>query len=73
MSQQELYLYRIQVEGEEKTFHLVVVASSDEKAFDTAEKELERYMLVSPKVKEWLLLEKKRIRSGAGYVIDPTV
>ncbi|SFI61816.1 DUF3906 family protein [Thermoflavimicrobium dichotomicum] len=71
--QEELFLYRVQVKEETKgTMYIVVLAPSDEKAFAFAEQELERHMIVTPKVKEWLLLEKRRVHSGSGYVIDPT-
>ncbi|MBA4492780.1 DUF3906 family protein [Paenactinomyces guangxiensis] len=66
-----MYLYRLEAEVEEKgIYHIIVLAPSDEKAFDYAEKELERYTIATPEVKEWVLEEKKRVRSGAGYVIE---
>lgn len=67
-----MFLYRLQVEEEQRgIIHIIVLSSSDEKAFVAAEKQLERSSLVTPRVKEWLLLEKKRIHEGSGYVIDP--
>jgi hypothetical protein len=71
VSDQELYLYRLRAEVEgNKTYHVIVLSPSEEKAFDQAEKELERYTIATPKVTEWALEEKKRVRSGAGYVIE---
>ncbi|MGA9173352.1 MAG: DUF3906 family protein [Thermoactinomyces sp.] len=69
--EKELYLYRLTAEGEEgKQYTIIVVSPTDEKAFHDAEKELERQILVTPAIKEWHLIEKKRIRSGSGYVLE---
>lgn len=71
MSEQELYLYRLRAEVEGKgAYQVIVLSPTDEKAFDHAEKELERYTIATPKVTEWSLEEKKRVRSGNGYVIE---
>jgi len=68
MKDRELYLYRLTAEGEEAAYHVVVLAKGDEHAFEQAEKELERYTIAPPRVKEWVLEEKKRVRDGTGYV-----
>ncbi|AUS09712.1 DUF3906 domain-containing protein [Laceyella sacchari] len=67
---QELYLYRLKAELKDGDTHAVVVLSTgDEQAFTHAEKELERYLIATPDVREWTLEEKKRVRPGSGYVL----
>ncbi|MBA4543633.1 MULTISPECIES: DUF3906 family protein [Thermoactinomyces] len=67
----ELYLYRLTAAGGEgKQYTIIVVSPTDEKAFQDAEKELERQVLVTPVISEWNLIEKKRIRPGSGYVLE---
>jgi hypothetical protein len=69
--EQELYLYRLFAETVEgKRYAIIVLSSSDEKALDHAEKELERHTIETPTTKEWALVEKKRVRSGTGYVLE---
>jgi hypothetical protein len=66
-----LFLYRLSVVTEEGETHtIVVLAENDETAFGAAEKEWERHFLVPPKVAEWALEEKRRAKSGSGYVIS---
>lgn len=68
--QQELYLYRLKADVQDKGVHHLVVVSSDEaSAFDHAEKELERYTISTPEVTEWSIEEKKRLHLGSGFVI----
>ncbi|MBN2908860.1 DUF3906 family protein [Polycladomyces sp. WAk] len=69
-----LFLYRLSVVTEEGETHtIVILAEDDETAFSTAEKEWERHFLVPPKVAEWALEEKRRAKTGSGYVISGNV
>lgn len=69
MSKQELYLYRFKVElVKSQTLDLVVLAATDEQAFDSAAAELERSCFPAPTAAEWVIEEKKRVRRGVGYV-----
>lgn len=66
----ELYLYRLIAEKEQTgAYTVVVLAPTEEKAFEYAEKELERYTIKLPAIKEWVIEEKKRVRQGTGYVL----
>jgi hypothetical protein len=66
----ELYLYRLVAEKEpDGSYTVIVLAPTEEKAFEYAEKELERYTIKTPAVKEWVIEEKKRVRQGTGYVL----
>ncbi|MDN4593748.1 DUF3906 family protein [Polycladomyces subterraneus] len=66
-----LFLYRLSVVTEDGETHtIVVLAEDDETAFSAAEKEWERNFLVPPKVAEWALEEKRRVKSGSGYVVS---
>ena len=70
MTKQELYLYRLTAElAIGKTIDVVVIATSDESAFDYAMQELERAWLPTPVVHEWFIEEKKRMRRGVGYAL----
>ncbi|MFS8631651.1 MAG: DUF3906 family protein [Bacillales bacterium] len=67
---QELYLYRLVAEKEQTgVYNIIVLAPTEEKAFEYAEKELERYTIKPPVIKEWVIEEKKRVRQGTGYVL----
>lgn len=67
----ELYLYRLVAEKDPTGFyHVIVLATSDEKAFENAEKELERFTIKTPVIKEWVIEEKRRVREGTGYVLQ---
>jgi hypothetical protein len=70
-SESSLFLYRLSVVTEKGETHtIVILAEDDETAFGAAEKEWERHFLVPPKVTEWALEEKRRAKTGSGYVIS---
>ena len=62
-------LYRFEAVLENSIVPIVVVAESEEKAFNMAEIELEKHFLPLPEVKEISLFEKKKIRKGGAFVI----
>ncbi|MVO98511.1 DUF3906 family protein [Paenibacillus lutrae] len=68
-----MFLYKIEMELQEGLSYLIVAADSDEKAFEAVEGHLIRHFTVAPEVKEAAIVEKKRLNSGAGYVIETSV
>ncbi|WP_110113706.1 DUF3906 family protein [Bacillus sp. CGMCC 1.16541] len=64
-----MHLYRFEVTIEEQVIYVVIVANSDEHAFELVDIELEKHYLKMPNVKETVLYEKKRIRGGTGFVL----
>ncbi|ARK29444.1 DUF3906 family protein [Halalkalibacter krulwichiae] len=63
-------LYRFEVELEDTSVEVIVAASADEVAFDTAEKEVEKNYLKLPIISSITLLEKKPIKKAVGFVIE---
>jgi hypothetical protein len=63
----------IEAKPEKRTVDVVIVAKDDESAFTQAEKEVERHYLKLPTIIEAVLLEKKKVGKGGGYVLDETV
>lgn len=66
-----MFLYRLEATG--KGFapsKVIVLAESEEGAFQAAEALLERNALGLIEVEEFALVEKKRVESGNGYVIE---
>lgn len=47
----------------------VIAASINKQAFELVEIELEKYFLSLPEIVDISLYEKKKIRSGAGFVL----
>jgi hypothetical protein len=64
-----MYLYRFEVATCSEVIPVVIAASTDEQAFQLVDIELEKYFLKEPAVNEISLYEKKRIRSGNGFVL----
>jgi hypothetical protein len=64
-----MYLYRFEVTSNAEVSDVVVAASRDEQAFHLVEVELEKYFLKEPEVDDISLYEKKKIRSGNGFVL----
>lgn len=64
-----MYLYRFEVILKSEVIPVVIAASTDEQAFQLVDIELEKYFLKQPKVDEISLYEKKRIRTGNGFVL----
>lgn len=56
-----------------RSVNVVIVAKDDQSAFTVAEVEVEKHYLKLPKIIEVVLLEKKRIGNGGGYVIDEAI
>ncbi|MGE6610686.1 DUF3906 family protein [Peribacillus sp. NPDC076916] len=63
-------LYRFEVTIEEKPIHVIIVADSDEKAFELVDIELEKHYLKLPEVDDISLYEKRKIKNGAGFVLS---
>jgi Protein of unknown function (DUF3906) len=64
-----MYLYRFEVSLKSEIIPVVIAASTDEQAFHLVDVELEKYFLKQPDFEEVSLYEKKRIRSGNGFVL----
>lgn len=64
-----MYLYRFEVILNSEVIPVVIAASEDEQAFQLVDVELEKYFLKKPDVEEISLYEKKKIRSGNGFVL----
>ncbi|NDI36405.1 DUF3906 family protein [Chengkuizengella sediminis] len=65
-----MFLYKLEIQLEDQLTFLVVIAESDEKAFDYAESSLAVHFVKMPKVLESCIVEKKRLDKGSGYVIE---
>lgn len=65
-----MYLYKLEIELADRSVFLVLVADSDETAFDYMEDHLARTYTVVPDVKQAAIVEKKRVTKGAGYLVD---
>ncbi|WP_438448587.1 DUF3906 family protein [Gorillibacterium sp. sgz5001074] len=66
-----MFLYKIEITMPEgKKAALIVLADSDAKAFEYAEGHLARHYIKAPEVLEMVMLEKKRVEKGSGYVIE---
>ena len=63
-------LYRFEVTIKEKPIHVIIVADSDEKAFELVDIELEKHYLKMPEVDDISLYEKRKITNGAGFVLS---
>ncbi|UYY96556.1 DUF3906 family protein [Peribacillus frigoritolerans] len=63
-------LYRFEVTIKAKPIHVIIVADSDEKAFDLVDIELEKHYLKMPEVDDISLYEKRKIKNGAGFVLS---
>ncbi|WP_226534926.1 DUF3906 family protein [Fictibacillus halophilus] len=64
-----MYLYRFEVSLKSEIISVVIAASTDEQAFQLVDVELEKYFLKQPDLEEISLYEKKKIRSGNGFVL----
>lgn len=64
-----MYLYRFEVLSKSEIIPVVIAASSDEQAFQLVDVELEKYFLKLPDFEEISLYEKKKIRSGNGFIL----
>ena len=64
-----MYLYKLEIELADRTVYLITAADGDEQAFDQVEGHLARHFVKMPEVKQSVIVEKKRLEKGAGYVI----
>lgn len=65
-----MYIYKMEVELKDQQVYLIVMAESDEQAFDYLEEQLVRHFVNNPEVVQASVIEKKRAVKGAGYVIE---
>jgi hypothetical protein len=65
-----MFLYKIEIELQDQTTYLIVIAEDDEKAFSYVEGHLVRHFIVQPEVKSAVIIEKKRIEKSSGYLIE---
>ncbi|MFD0698591.1 DUF3906 family protein [Paenibacillus sp. GCM10027628] len=65
-----MFMYRLEIELEDQTAYFIVLSESDEKAFQYADEHLERHFIAKPKVNQLVIVEKKRVLAGSGYVIE---
>lgn len=64
-----MYLYRLEADTSAGPYTIIITAEGEEKAFAAAEEHLQRQVLPAPAIMELLIVEKKRIAPGAGYVV----
>ncbi|MDQ0256608.1 hypothetical protein J2S74_004030 [Evansella vedderi] len=68
-----MQIYRFEgIINETKKVTVIVAAKDDDAAFDRAEIEIESNYLKKPVIEELTLLEKKKLTSGGGFVIEGT-
>jgi hypothetical protein len=60
----------MEVELENQTVYLLVVAESEENAFGYLDEHLAYHFVKRPIVKEASIIQKKSVRPGQGYVIE---
>ncbi|MCR8643887.1 DUF3906 family protein [Paenibacillus sp. N1-5-1-14] len=65
-----MFMYKMEIELSDQLVYLIVVADSDEKAFDYAESNLAKHFIATPEVKQLSMIEKKRLDKGNGYIIE---
>jgi hypothetical protein len=65
-----MFLYKLEIELTDRKAAIIVLSESDEKAFAYAESHLTRHFIKTPDIKEMVIVEKKRVEKGSGYVID---
>ncbi|OLO42785.1 hypothetical protein BTR23_01940 [Alkalihalophilus pseudofirmus] len=64
-----MYLFRFEVTLEDTVVTVIVAAKEEEAAFNLAEIEVEKEYLKLPKIKEVVLVEKKPVRTGTGFMV----
>ena len=64
------YLYRFEVQLEQKEVVAIIHAEDDEAAFTHLDVELEKFYLSAPEIRDVTLREKKRIGKRSGYILD---
>ncbi|MDP5274532.1 DUF3906 family protein [Chengkuizengella axinellae] len=68
-----MFLYKLEIQLKDQIIYLVVIAESDEKAFDYAESSVAVHFVKMPEVLESCIVEKKRLTKGSGYVIETNI
>ena len=63
-------LYRLEVQTDQGKLVVISAAEDETKAFEAVDEHIERHFLSAPVIHEVTLLEKKRITSGASFIID---
>ncbi|SFS98659.1 DUF3906 family protein [Paenibacillus sp. BC26] len=64
-----MFLYKIEIEMEDTSAHLILLAETDEKAFSFVESHVARHYIKMPVLKSVAIVEKKRTEVGSGYLI----
>ncbi|RAP75538.1 DUF3906 family protein [Paenibacillus montanisoli] len=64
-----MFLYKIEIEMEDTSAHLILLAETDEKAFSVVESHVARHYIKMPVLKSVAIVEKKRTEAGSGYLI----
>jgi hypothetical protein len=65
-----MFLYKLEVQLSDRKAVLIILAESDESAFGYAEGHLVRHFVKLPEVRELVIVEKKRVEKGSGYVVE---
>jgi hypothetical protein len=65
-----MYLFKMEVDSSEGALTVILAAENEEQAFLAVDEHVERHFLYPPKLNEVAIVEKKRITSGAAYVIE---
>ncbi|WP_438432027.1 DUF3906 family protein [Gorillibacterium sp. sgz500922] len=66
-----MFLYKLEAKTADQRLSVVVLAETDDKAFQSAESQLIRHFVAPPGIEELAIVEKKRAEKGAGYVLEP--
>ncbi|UVI31936.1 DUF3906 family protein [Paenibacillus spongiae] len=64
-----MFLYKIELELTDQTAYLILLAPSDEMAFEYVDSHVARHFIKSPEIRSAAIVEKKRTEAGSGYVI----
>lgn len=65
-----MFMYKLEIKLSETNACLIVLADSDEAAFGYVEGHLVRQYIKKPEVLETVIVEKKRVEKGSGYVVE---
>ncbi|MNN98399.1 hypothetical protein D3C81_2177870 [compost metagenome] len=65
-----MFMYKLEIKLSGANVCLIVLADSDEAAFGYAEGHLVRHYIKKPEILETVIVEKKRVEKGSGYVIE---
>lgn len=65
-----MFMYKLEIKLRETNACLIVLADSDEAAFGYVEGHLVRHYIKKPEILETVIVEKKRVEKGSGYVVE---